>query len=112
MPPTTSHGTPGTSGSVISADSVAGRVAAGDRRSIARLITLLESDDPDARQAMQALHARTGRAHVIGITGAPGTGKSTLTDRLIEHYRRQGLKVGVVCVDPSSPFTGGAILGD
>ncbi|MEK6976046.1 MAG: methylmalonyl Co-A mutase-associated GTPase MeaB [Candidatus Thermoplasmatota archaeon] len=91
---------------------LAERVAAGDRRAIARLITLLESDDPGARNAMQALHARTGHAHVIGVTGAPGTGKSTLTDRLIEHYRRAGLKVGVVCVDPSSPFTGGAILGD
>jgi LAO/AO transport system kinase len=111
----TSHGIHGDRGTPVSAPSAAGmaqRVAAGDRRAVARLITLLESDDPSARPAMQALHARTGKAHVIGITGAPGTGKSTLTDRLIELYRRQGLKVGVVCVDPSSPFTGGAILGD
>ena len=99
-------------GSLDSADSVARRVAAGDRRAVARLITLLESDDPAARTAMQGLHGRTGHAHVIGVTGAPGTGKSTLVDRLIEHYRRQGRKVGVVAVDPSSPFSGGAILGD
>lgn len=91
---------------------LAERVAAGDRRAVARLITRLESDDPAARSALQALHARMGKAHVIGVTGAPGTGKSTLTDRLIEHYRRAGLKVGVVAVDPSSPFSGGAILGD
>lgn len=114
LPP--SHGTkPLASGSPGSVDSVAPLVAGverGDRRSVARLITLLENDDPAARAAMQALHARTGHAHVIGITGAPGTGKSTLTDRLIEHYRRAGLKVGVVAVDPSSPFSGGAILGD
>lgn len=88
------------------------RVATGERRAVARLITLLEEDDPAAHAALQALHPRLGHAHVIGITGSPGTGKSTLVDRLIEYYRRQGLKVGVVAVDPSSPYTGGAILGD
>ena len=87
-------------------------VAKGDRRAIGRLITLLESDDPAGAAALQGLHSRLGRAHVIGVTGAPGTGKSTLVDRLIEHYRRAGKTVGVVAVDPSSPFTGGAILGD
>ena len=87
-------------------------VARGERRALARLITLLESEDPRGHAALQALHSRLGRAHVIGVTGAPGTGKSTLVDRLIEHYRRQGKSVGVVAVDPSSPFTGGAILGD
>lgn len=94
------------------ARALADRVAARDRRAVARLITLLESDDPAGRSALQSLHGRLGHAHVIGITGAPGTGKSTLTDRLIEHYRRAGKRVGVVAVDPSSPFTGGAILGD
>jgi LAO/AO transport system kinase len=91
---------------------LAEKVAQGDRRSVARLITLLESEDPKAERVAQALHPRTGKAHVIGVTGAPGTGKSTLVDRLIEGLRRDGKKVGVVAVDPSSPFTGGAILGD
>ncbi len=119
MEPTspTSHGIKesGETSSPGPVDSVAGlaeRVAAGDRRAVARLISRLESDDPAARQVLHALHGRMGKAHVIGVTGAPGTGKSTLTDRLIEHYRRAGLKVGVVAVDPSSPFSGGAILGD
>jgi LAO/AO transport system kinase len=91
---------------------LADAVAAGDRRSIARLISLVENDHPDGATALGLLHGRTGKAHVIGITGSPGTGKSTLTDRLIEVARRQGKTVGVVAVDPSSPFTGGAILGD
>jgi LAO/AO transport system kinase len=104
---------PGSVDSVAgSSPSLADRVAAGDRRAVGRLITQLESEDPAARAVLQQLHARLGRAHVIGVTGAPGTGKSTLVDRLIEHYRRAGLKVGVVAVDPSSPFSGGAILGD
>ena len=92
-------------------DVVAG-VERGERRALARLITLLESEDPKGHAALQALHARLGKAHVIGVTGSPGTGKSTLVDRLIEHFRRAGKTVGVVAVDPSSPFTGGAILGD
>src|SRR5688572_5005606 len=96
----------------MEAAALAEKVAQGDRRAVARLITLLESEDPKAEQAAQALHPRTGRAHVLGVTGAPGTGKSTLVDRLIEALRRDGKKVGVVAVDPSSPFTGGAILGD
>ena len=91
---------------------LAAAVSKGDRRAVGRLITLLESDDPAGAAVLQELHPRLGRAHVIGITGAPGTGKSTLVDRLIEHYRRDGKTVGVVAVDPSSPFTGGAILGD
>lgn len=84
----------------------------GNRRAIARLLSLVESDDPVAAQALQELHGDGGGAHVIGITGSPGTGKSTLTDRLIEHYRRAGKSVAIIAVDPSSPFTGGAILGD
>src|SRR5688572_3408075 len=92
-------------------DVVAG-VQAGERRALARLITLLESEDPRGHAALQALHDRLGKAHVIGVTGSPGTGKSTLVDRLIEHYRRAGKTVGVVAIDPSSPFSGGAILGD
>ena len=85
-------------------------VIAGDRRSLARAISVVE--DSENVPLLAALHARGGRARVIGITGAPGTGKSTLTDRLITRARADGLVVGVVAVDPSSPFTGGAVLGD
>ena len=92
-------------------DIVAG-VRGGDRRAIGRLISLVENDDPAAARALQELHGDMENAHVIGVTGSPGTGKSSLVDRLIDHYRRTGQKVGVVAVDPSSPFTGGAILGD
>ena len=91
---------------------LAARVVEGDRRAIARAITLAESRDPEARALMAALYPSTGRAALIGVTGAPGSGKSTLTDRLIETYRKNGKTVGVVAVDPSSPFTGGALLGD
>lgn len=86
-------------------------VQAGKRRAIARLITRLEDQDPEAHETLRRLHG-SNEAHVVGITGSPGTGKSTLTDKLIEHYRRAGKTVGVIAVDPSSPFSGGAILGD
>lgn len=82
----------------------------GDRRALARLITMVE--DGGSQTALRELFATTGRAWVIGVTGPPGTGKSTLTDRLISEYRRQSQTVAVVVVDPSSPFTGGALLGD
>ncbi|NUN13460.1 MAG: methylmalonyl Co-A mutase-associated GTPase MeaB [Myxococcales bacterium] len=72
----------------------------------------LEDDRPEAVELLKQIFPRTGRAQLIGITGNPGSGKSTLTDKLIAHYRKLGKKVGVVCIDPSSPFTGGAILGD
>lgn len=84
----------------------------GDKRAIARLITIAENDGASAREALKALFPYTGRAHVIGVTGPPGTGKSTLVNELAKEYRLRGLKVGIVAVDPSSPFTGGAILGD
>ncbi len=93
-------------------DALVAGVESGQKRAIARLISLMEREDRAGLEAMRRLHGRTGRAHVIGITGSPGTGKSTLTDRLIEAYRRAGKTVGVLAVDPSSPFTGGAILGD
>jgi LAO/AO transport system kinase len=83
----------------------------GDRLSAARLITQIENDQASL-ETLREIHRNSGRAHVVGITGAPGAGKSTLVDKLADHYRKQGKKVGVVCVDPSSPFTGGAILGD
>lgn len=87
-------------------------VKSGDVRAIARAISLAESGGPEAEELLAALYPRTGRAYLLGITGPPGGGKSTLADCLIAHYRAQGLKVGVLAVDPSSPFSGGAILGD
>jgi len=94
------------------APSLVDRVLAGDVRSAARLMRDLDDQAPSARRTMQALFPRTGKAYVVGLTGAPGAGKSSLTDRLIAAYRGQGLTVGVVAVDPTSPFSGGAILGD
>ncbi len=84
----------------------------GNRRAAARLMTLAESLSPEAHAAIKQLYSHTGKAHIIGITGPPGSGKSTLVDKLIEQFRAQKLSVGVVAVDPSSPFTGGALLGD
>src|SRR5438128_818919 len=83
----------------------------GDRRSIAKVISLVERGGDGARIAIQMLHPRTGNAWSIGITGAPGAGKSTLTDALVTRLRASG-EVGVLAVDPTSPFSGGAILGD
>jgi LAO/AO transport system kinase len=88
------------------------RVVAGDGRAIARAISLVEDDGPAGRELIRAIYPRTGRAFLVGITGAPGTGKSTLVDRLIAEIRRAGVKVGVIAVDPTSPFSGGAVLGD
>jgi LAO/AO transport system kinase len=84
----------------------------GDHRAIARLISLVESGAPLADGVMRAIYPKTGRAHVIGITGSPGAGKSTLVDKLIGQFLDAGKSVGVIAVDPSSPFSGGAILGD
>ncbi len=88
------------------------RVRRGEKRMLGRLMTLVENGAPEAREIMRKLHAHTGRAHLVGITGSPGVGKSTLVDRLTTAYRASGRTVGVVAVDPTSPFTGGAILGD
>jgi GTPase len=84
----------------------------GDRLALARLITRVENRAPEVPEIMRAIHERTGRAYVLGITGPPGAGKSTLVDRVTSRLRAQGLAVGVIAVDPSSPFTGGAVLGD
>jgi LAO/AO transport system kinase len=83
-----------------------------DPRAVARLISLVEDNDPSATSILATLFPRTGTAHVVGLTGAPGSGKSTLADQLIRHVRSIGEEVGILAVDPSSPFTGGAILGD
>ncbi|HSZ83598.1 MAG TPA: methylmalonyl Co-A mutase-associated GTPase MeaB [Polyangia bacterium] len=88
------------------------RVRSGDARAAARLMRDLDDGAPGARAALTELYAHTGRAFVVGITGAPGVGKSTLVDALVVPYRAAGTRVGVVAVDPSSPFSGGALLGD
>ena len=88
------------------------RVLAGDRLALARLMTLVENRAPELPGVMSRLYAQTGRAHVVGVTGPPGAGKSTLVDALIGRLRAAGRRVGVVAVDPSSPFSGGAVLGD
>src|SRR5207253_5633355 len=83
-----------------------------DKRSMARLVSIVENDEPGAAEAMRALYPQTGRAQIVGFTGPPGGGKSTLVNRLAGTYRERGSRVAIVAVDPSSPFTGGAILGD
>ena len=88
------------------------RLLSGDRRALARMVTLIENDAPVARQYLAELHLHAGNAAIVGVTGAPGAGKSTLVTRLVRELRRRERKVGVVAVDPSSPFSGGAILGD
>ncbi|MBI1746225.1 MAG: methylmalonyl Co-A mutase-associated GTPase MeaB [Acidobacteria bacterium] len=83
-----------------------------DTRAIARGISIIENRSPQAETILRRIYARTGRARIVGVTGAPGSGKSTLVDRLIAQYRQADLRVAVLAIDPSSPFTGGAILGD
>jgi LAO/AO transport system kinase len=97
----------------MSQDLVKGALA-GDRRATARLITLIENNSAEARKMLAALFPHTGRAHVVGVTGAPGTGKSTLVNELVKAYRKKdpAPRVGVIAVDPTSPFSGGALLGD
>src|ERR1700738_3323822 len=88
------------------------QVAAGDVRAISRAITAIENHQPEAEELLRLLFPRTGKAYLTGVTGAPGTGKSTLVDRLSAHHRSKQEEVGVIAVDPTSPYSGGAILGD
>lgn len=85
---------------------------AGNRRALARAITLVERGGEQARALLAAAYPHTGQAHVVGITGPPGAGKSTLVNGLAQEWRRRGMSVGIIAVDPTSPFTGGAVLGD
>ena len=93
-------------------DQLVEKSLAGDRRSLARLFTRIERSDHDLRDVMRQVHPHTGNAYCVGITGPPGAGKSTLVDALVTVARSKGLSVGVLAVDPTSPFSGGAVLGD
>src|SRR4051812_36781014 len=93
-------------------ESLAAGVRAGDRRALARAITLVENSDPLAYEVVRDLYPETGRAYAVGVTGPPGVGKSSLISALVRHVRDQDRSVGVISVDPSSPFTQGALLGD
>jgi GTPase len=96
----------------VSAWDLAAPVLAGDTRAVARLMRDLDDDQPGAQETLRAIYPLTGRAFVVGVTGTPGAGKSTLVDELLVRLRGRGQRVGVVAVDPTSPFTGGAVLGD
>src|SRR5436190_144844 len=93
-------------------EALARSVLAGQYRALAQAVSLVERDDRHAEQLLADIYPATGRARIIGITGSPGAGKSTLVASLTKHYRKQDKKVGIIAVDPTSPFTGGAILGD
>ena len=88
------------------------RVLAGDPRAIARAISYIEDESPSGAELIRQLYPKTGRAYLLGVTGPPGAGKSTLVDRMTSEYRKAGKTIGVVAVDPTSPYSGGAILGD
>ena len=88
------------------------RLLQGDRRALARVVTLIENNAPDTHAILAQLHSRGGKAHVVGITGSPGAGKSTLVSQLTRELRNRGQRIGIVAVDPSSPYSGGALLGD
>lgn len=91
---------------------IAKELLAGNRLALSRAITAIENEYPEANDIMKRIYPHTGNAYVLGITGPPGAGKSTLTDKIARAYRNEGKTVGIVAVDPTSPFTGGAILGD
>ncbi len=96
----------------VTLETWAEQIRAGDIRAVARAITAIEDHDPQSENLVDEIFPHTGHAFTIGVTGAPGSGKSTLVDRLAGHYRRRDDKVGIIAVDPTSPYSGGAILGD
>ena len=96
----------------MDANKLAADVMKGDRRAVAKAITAVEDGTPGSRELLDKVGRRLGRAFVVGVTGPPGTGKSSLVNRLTEGFRKSGLKVGIVAIDPTSPLTGGAFLGD
>jgi GTPase len=96
----------------VTASPLSERVLAGDARAIARAISLIEDESPAGADLVRRIFARTGRAYLVGVTGAPGAGKSTLVDKMTTALREAGQSIGIVAVDPTSPFSGGAILGD
>ncbi|GAC1438491.1 MAG: methylmalonyl Co-A mutase-associated GTPase MeaB [Thermoanaerobaculia bacterium] len=93
-------------------EALAASIVAGRYRALAKAISLVERDDPDSERLLATIYPSTGRARIVGITGSPGSGKSTLVASMTRHYRQSGKRVGIIAVDPTSPFTGGAILGD
>ncbi|MBI2186405.1 MAG: methylmalonyl Co-A mutase-associated GTPase MeaB [Acidobacteria bacterium] len=101
-----------TSDPIIRLGSLAAGVLAADPRAVARAMSLVEDESPAGAELLRAVFARTGRAFLVGVTGPPGAGKSTLVDRLTLEARAEGTRVGVIAVDPTSPFSGGAVLGD
>ena len=112
LPKPAGEGRIGGNGMNVTVDRIISGVLEGDRRSISKAITISENRHPDIVPLINQLFPYTGRAHVIGITGNPGAGKSTMVNQLIRQYQSLGKKIAVLAVDPSSPFTGGAILGD
>lgn len=88
------------------------KMRSGSRRALARLLSLIENDPEAAQEIVAAVYAQTGQAHIVGVTGAPGSGKSTLVTQLVKAIRQRGLRVAVLAIDPSSPYSGGALLGD
>jgi LAO/AO transport system kinase len=97
---------------MIMIESLVAGILNRDTRAVARAISIIENGDPGASEILKGIHGRTSRGLTVGITGAPGSGKSSLVDRLALHYRELGHRVGILAIDPSSPFTGGALLGD
>lgn len=93
-------------------EEIARRVLSGDRKSIAKAITIIEDNTAESKRLIASIYPSTGRAQIIGLTGPAGSGKSTLIEKIVQEYRRKGKTVGVIAVDPTSPFTGGAFLGD
>src|SRR5579864_5187729 len=104
--------TPDSSRPAPASQDLVDRLLAGDRRALARVVTLIENGAPQARQMLARLHTQGGHAHIVGFTGSPGAGKSTLVMQLARELRRREQRIAIIAVDPSSPFTGGAILGD